>query len=69
MLNSNSSTILFLQEEILDDATTNFWDLRMEEENPLQRRRMSCNRTVSAQLCQVVEERGNKSFNSSSVLL
>lgn len=69
MLNSNSSPILFLQEEILGDATTNFWDLRKEEENPLQRRRMSYNRTVSAQLCQVVEERGNESFNSSSVLL
>lgn len=69
MLNSNSSTILFLQEEVLAGATPDHWDLRMEEENPLQRCHMSCDRIVSAQLCQVVEGRGNYNFDSSSVLL
>lgn len=30
MLNSNSSTILFLQEEVLGGATPDLWDLRTE---------------------------------------
>lgn len=68
MLNSNSSTILFLQEEVLGGATPDFWDLRMEEENPLQRRHMSYDKTVSGQQCHV-RVGGNYSFDSSSVLL